>query len=74
MVRGGGFRKICERFLLSACEGWRCWERRESRERLWAKVNERRSVARRAAVTSGDGGSPKMKNLIKAPRMSMIDS
>jgi len=40
------------------------------RERLCARVLDRRSVARRAAVTSGDGGSPNMKNFMKAP-MSM---
>jgi hypothetical protein len=44
-------------------------ERRVRRERLCASVRERRSVARKAAVTSGEGGSPKMKN---APmRMTM---
>lgn len=41
--------------------------RRVRRDRLCASVRDRRSVALKAAVTSGDGGSPKMKNLMKAP-------
>lgn len=44
------------------------------RERLWASVLERRSVARRAAVTSGEGGSPNMKNFMKAPIRMTIES
>lgn len=44
------------------------------RERLCASVLDRLSVARRAAVTSGDGGSPKMKNLMKAPMRMTIES
>lgn len=48
-------------------------ERRERRERLCARVRERRSVARRAAVTSGEGGSPKMKNFMNAPRIRTIE-
>lgn len=44
------------------------------RERLCARVRERRSVARRAAVTSGEGGSPKMKNFMKAPMRMTIES
>lgn len=49
-------------------------ERRERRERLWARVRERRSVARREAVTSADGGSPKMKNFMNAPMRITIES
>jgi hypothetical protein len=41
--------------------------RRVSRERLCARVLDLRSVARRAAVISGDGGSPNIKNLMNAP-------
>jgi hypothetical protein len=48
--------------------------RRERRERLCASVRERRSVARRAAVTSGEGGSPKIKNLMKAPMRITMES
>jgi hypothetical protein len=48
--------------------------RRESRERLWARVRERRSVARMEAVTSAEGGSPKMKNFMKAPRRRTMES
>jgi hypothetical protein len=44
------------------------------RERLCASVRERRSVARRAAVTSGEGGSPKMKNFMNAPIRITIES
>ena len=73
VVKGGGFRRTLDLFLFKGCEGCRGVElRRVRRERLCARVLERRSVARNAAVTSGDGGSPKMKNLIKAPmRMTM---
>ena len=73
MVSGGAFRSMEERFRFRGWEGWRgVEERRVRRERLCARVLERRSVARRAAVTSGEGGSPKMKNLMKAPiRMTM---
>lgn len=63
---------MLERFLFRAgcCRGVE--DRRVRRERLWASVRDRRSVARKAAVTSGEGGSPKMKNLMKAPmRMTM---
>lgn len=31
-------------------------------------------MARRAAVTSGEGGSPKMKNLMNAPMRMTIES
>ncbi len=48
--------------------------RRESKERLCAKVRERLSVARREAVTSAEGGSPKMKNFMKAPRRRTMES
>jgi hypothetical protein len=41
---------------------------------LCARVRERRSVARKAAVTSGEGGSPKMKNFMKAPRRRTTES
>lgn len=37
-------------------------------------MRERRSVARRAAVTSAEGGSPKMKNLMKAPMRMTTES
>lgn len=72
-MRGGGFRSTEERFLLRVWGGWR-EERRVRRERLWERVRERRSVARRAEVMSGDGGSPKMKNLMKAPIRITIES
>lgn len=49
-------------------------DRKERRERLWASVKDRLSVARTAAVTSGDGGSPKMKNFMKAPRRMTMDN
>jgi hypothetical protein len=44
------------------------------RERLCAKVLDRRSVALKAAVTSGDGGSPNIKNFMKAPMRMTIES
>lgn len=47
-----------------------CWRLLDSlrlrMDFLWARVRDRRSLARIAAVTSGEGGSPKMKNLMKA--------
>ncbi len=73
VVSCGGALKTLERFLES--EGCRGADvRRERRERLCARVRERRSVARRAAVTSGVGGSPKMKNLMKAPMRITTES
>lgn len=48
--------------------------RKESSDRLCANVRDRRSVARRAAVTSAEGGSPKMKNLMNAPIKITTDS
>ena len=75
VVKGGGLRRMEERFLFKGWEGWRGVEERSvRRERLCARVRERRSVARRAAVTSGEGGSPKMKNLMKAPIRITIES
>lgn len=74
VVRGGGLRRTEDRFLLSACEGCRVLERRVRRERLCARVRERRSVALKAAVISGEGGSPKMKNLMKAPIKITMES
>jgi hypothetical protein len=75
VVRGGGFRNTELRFLVRvlACEDG-VEVRRESKERLWASVRERRSVARREAVTSADGGSPKMKNFMNAPRRRTMES
>ena len=43
-------------------------------ERLWARARLRRARARAEAVVSGEGGSPKMKNLIKAPMRITTDS
>lgn len=83
VVSGGGLRSTLDRFLFSGCEAWRAVVvvvvlllllRSVRRERLCARVRERRSVARNAAVTSGDGGSPKMKNLMKAPMRITIES
>ena len=48
--------------------------RRLSRDRLCASVLDRRSVALSEAVTSGEGGSPKMKNLMKAASMRTTES
>jgi hypothetical protein len=80
VVRGGGFLRTLERFLFRVWGGRGCEEdvdcveRRERRERLCARVLERRSVARKEAVTSAEGGSPNMKNLINAPIRITIDS
>jgi hypothetical protein len=72
VVRGGGTLNTLDRFLFKGCRGVEL--RRVRRERLWARVRERRSVARRAAVTSGEGGSPKMKNFMKAPMRITMES
>src|SRR5688572_1252101 len=64
-------------FLLSVgCwGGWRTLEvRRLKSDFLCASVLDRRSVARREAVTSGEGGSPKMKNLMKTASRRTTDS
>ncbi len=76
VVRGGGLRRTpFDRFLVNGWDGCRAVElRRESKDRLWARVRERRSVARKAAVTSGEGGSPKMKNLMNAPMRITTES
>jgi hypothetical protein len=64
-----------ERFLFRDWEGRRgVEERRVRRERLCASVRERRSAARTAAVASGDGGSPNMKNLMNAPIRITMES
>lgn len=68
-------RSTLDRFRLSDCGAARGVEgRRERRERLCASVRERRSVARSAADTSAEGGSPKMKNLMKAPMRITTES
>lgn len=41
---------------------------------LCANVRDLRSVARMEATTSGEGGSPKMKNLMKAASTSTTES
>ena len=44
------------------------------RERRWSKARLRRARARFAAVASGEGGSPNIKNLMKAPMSMMTDN
>lgn len=77
MVRvGGPERRMLDFFLLRGGLCW-CWlvlvlvlgwppVRRLRRDFLCASVLDLRSVARMEAVTSGEGGSPNMKNLMKA--------
>src|SRR5271167_2356547 len=74
IVRGGGLRRMLDRFLERGCGARRVGGWIDRRERLWARVRERRSVARRAAVTSAEGGSPKMKNLMKTPMRMTTES
>jgi hypothetical protein len=74
VVSGGGLRRTLERFLVRGCGVRGVEGRRDRRDRLWARVRERRSVARRAAVTSAEGGSPKMKNFMKAPMRMTTES
>lgn len=80
---GGPDRSTLDFFLFNVGCGDCCWlvwrafavdVRRLSSDFLCARVLERRSVARRDAVTSGDGGSPNMKNLIKAAMRRTTDS
>lgn len=69
-----------EDFFLDRVEGgevgWRfeVEVRRDRRDFLCARVRLRRSVARREAVTSGEGGSPNMKNLMKAAMRRTTES
>lgn len=82
MVRvGGPGRRILDFFLFRVwfcCCG--CWllaravVLKLSRDFLCANVRDLRSVARMEAVTSGEGGSPKMKNLMKAAIKSTIET
>jgi len=74
VVSGGGLRRTELRFFCRVRVEDGVLERRERRERLWASVRDRRSVARSEAVTSADGGSPKMKNFMKAPRRRTMES
>ena len=46
----------------------------EMDRRLWVWEILRRARARAEALTSGEGGSPKMKNLIKAPMSTTTES
>lgn len=77
MVRCGGLgRRILDFFLLRV--GW--WPAgraldslRLKSDLLWASVRERRSAARIDAVLSGEGRSPKMKNLMKAASRRTMD-
>lgn len=74
MVRvGGPERRMLDFFLLRVgCWCCGCWllarpvVLRLSKDFLCARVRDLRSVARREAVISAEGGSPKMKNLMKA--------
>ena len=43
-------------------------------DRRCTEFRSRRARARAEAVVSGDGGSPKMKNLMKAPMRITTDS
>ena len=66
---------MLERCFFNCCVGCRgVLLRRVRRERLCARVLDLRSVARRAAVTSADGGSPNMKNFMNAPMRMTIES
>lgn len=74
MVSVGGLLRTVDFFRLSDWP-WR-WlgERSLRRDCLCARVLDLRSVARSEAVTSGDGASPKMKNLMKTARMRTTES
>lgn len=74
VVRRGGFRKtLDEDRLLLSFFGVKEVELME-RDRLCSRARLRRARARLAAVVSGEGGSPKMKNLMNAPMSITIDS
>ena len=71
VVRRGGFRKTFdEDRLLFNFFGLEVMER----ERLCSRARLRRARARLAAMVSGEGGSPKMKNLMNAPISITIDN
>ena len=74
VVKGGGLRSTLDRFLFNAGVGRAVELRSVRRDRLCARVLDLRSVARKAAVTSGDGGSPKIKNFMKAPMSTTTES
>ena len=86
MVRGGGWRRTWLRFDLSVEFGdgvprlvlatglVALGGRIVSKLRLCASVLERRSVASKAAVWSGECGSPKMKYFMNAPRRRTMES
>ena len=72
VVRRGGVRRRLEERLV-----WSFWEVGEELmeiERLCARARLRRARARAEAVVSGEGGSPNMKNLMKAPMRITTDS
>lgn len=76
VVRGGEIRRTLEWFRFRDWVAFRVVPklRRVKRDLLCASVLDRRSVARTAAVTSGEGASPNMKNFMKAPMRITIDS
>lgn len=68
VVRRGGVRRTCEgeRLLGVSCKA--------AKEELMDMERFRWARARLAATVSGEGGSPKMKNLIKAPMSITTES
>lgn len=72
---GGPGRKTCFLFRAGFCTSWSAFVSRRLRiDFLCANVRDLRSVARIEATISGEGGSPKMKNLMKAASKSTTDS
>lgn len=76
VVKGGEIRRTLEWFRFMDWVAFRVDPefRRVRSDRLCARVLDRRSVARNAAVTSGEGASPNMKNFMNAPMRITIDS
>lgn len=75
VVNGGGFLRILLRFLFNTgTRGCNVDERIDRRERLYFRKFARRFEVLSEAEVSGDGGSPKIKNLMKATIRITIES
>lgn len=74
MVSVGGFLRTVDFLRFSVWPIRWLGERSLRRDCLCASVRDLRSVARREAATSGEGASPKMKNLMKAARIRTTES
>lgn len=74
VVKGGGCRRILDDGILTSDLLALVGDELMEKDRLYPLSRFRRANARVDAVVSGDGGSPKMKNLMKAPIKITTDS